>query len=235
MDDIEFVHRQIAGVNHKFLTPKHDYGTFEFIARDWIQYAPRWSEFITNHDVAIQAGGNCGLYAYLLGRKFETVYTFEPDPYSFYCLSDNLKSNKFVKLNLAISDKCGPCRIASVQPYGPDRISNNDGILNRVVDGKPMFNTGQSQLHSKGHMQVHAITIDSLNVNKCDLIFLDIEGHEYKALKGATKTIAKYRPTVILECSNDKHKPILQKLGYEMLVSFGYPDNEIWRHKDATI
>lgn len=230
MDEVQFVWRTINGVDHKFLTPKYDYGCFDFIVRDWIDYAPRWSEFIDNFDVAIQAGGNCGVYPYLLGRKFNHVYTFECDPYSFYCLATNLKSPKFIKFNCALGDETKQQRMVSVQPYGPDRLSNNDGIKNRLVDGKPIFNTGQSQV-GKGPITIHQITIDSLNVHACDLIFLDIEGYEATALKGAVKTINKFKPTVIVEASNKDHHDVLRKLKYELRVEFGdKPPNEIWTH-----
>ncbi len=41
---------------------------------------------VRKFEVAVQAGGNCGLWPRELGQKFETVYTFEPDPVNFRCL-----------------------------------------------------------------------------------------------------------------------------------------------------
>ena len=43
------------------------------------------------------------------------------------------------------------------------------------------------------------IIIDNLNLPGCDLIQLDIEGYELKALKGAIETIKKYKPVICVE------------------------------------
>jgi hypothetical protein len=41
--------------------------------------------------------------------------------------------------------------------------------------------------------------IDDLNLERCDLIHLDIEGFELHALKGAVNTIQTCRPIIALE------------------------------------
>jgi hypothetical protein len=55
---------------------------------------------------------------------------------------------------------------------------------------------------------IPTFTIDSLNLNSCDAIQLDIENAEYDALIGAEQTINKFRPIIILE--NGETQKILE-------------------------
>ena len=80
-----------------------------------------------------------------------------------------------------------------------------------------------------GH--VPTIVIDSLNLTGCDLIQLDIEGYEYKALLGAKNTIQKYKPVLCVEfCekwlnryNDDSEKVLLllNELGYSQVGEYG--------------
>lgn len=65
-----------------------------------------------------------------------------------------------------------------------------------------------------------AVTIDSLNLDSCDVIHLDIEGYETNALRGAMKTIQKYKPLIVLETwDND----LMASIGY---TSYGFAGND---------
>ena len=44
--------------------------------------------------------------------------------------------------------------------------------------------------------------IDSLNLQICDLIQLDIEGFEYQALVGAKETLERCKPVIIVETAH---------------------------------
>jgi hypothetical protein len=54
-------------------------------------------------------------------------------------------------------------------------------------------------VHIAGEGYTPTILIDNLNLNGCDLIQLDIEGYEYKALLGAINTIKEYKPVLCIE------------------------------------
>lgn len=56
--------------------------------------------------------------------------------------------------------------------------------------------------------------IDDLGLEECDLIHLDIEGYEEKALEGAIETIKKFKPTIVTEHS--RGEKMLVDLGYEL-------------------
>lgn len=63
------------------------------------------------------------------------------------------------------------------------------------------------------------VTIDWLDVKKCDLIKIDVEGSELDVLEGAVNTITKFKPLLQVECSEgDDNEAAIQAL----LRSHGY-------------
>ena len=58
-------------------------------------------------------------------------------------------------------------------------------------------NTGGVFVHGAGDVPIRKL--DGLGLEECDLIWLDVEGSELDALKGAEDTITRCRPAVIVE------------------------------------
>lgn len=60
--------------------------------------------------------------------------------------------------------------------------------------------TGNAGAHYvSGDGDIPIITVDSLQLDACDLLCLDIEGSEPLALRGAEQTIRKFRPVIMFE------------------------------------
>jgi len=132
--------------------------------------------YITDWSTVVQAGGNCGVFAMSLARKFQTVYTFEPDPTNFTCLAHNTSDfENVVRLQAALG--------AGTEP--PIQLARQTG------------NCGAHQVRPGGNIPV--LTIDSLKLPSCGALLLDVEGYEYHALKGAVETIRRCRPVIQLE------------------------------------
>lgn len=130
----------------------------------------------TGNEVAIQAGGNTGLFARELKKWFNSVYVFEPDDLNYECMSINLRNcTNLAMFHAALSDKPGFC----------ETFGDAD-------------NCGAHQIRvGKGTIPI--TTIDNLHVRACDLIYLDVEGHEDLALIGGRKTIEWYKPVIVCE------------------------------------
>jgi hypothetical protein len=68
------------------------------------------------------------------------------------------------------------------------------------------------------HDQIEVIPLDSLNINP-DLIKIDIQGYEYYAFLGASKTLNKNKPIILLENGkteiDKKALNFLKDIGYE--------------------
>lgn len=150
-------------------------------------------------DVAVQAGGNCGVWPKNMAAKFGLVYTFEPDPENFNCLSVNVTEHNVIKMQAALGDRYGLIDVVT-----PDET-----------------NCGSKYVQPGG--VVPTIRIDDLCLPKLDFLMLDIEGAEVNALLGGMETIKRCRPVVVVE-----NKPHTQRFGYEngesikVLESIGY-------------
>lgn len=126
-------------------------------------------------NVAIQAGGNVGVWPIEFAKEFKEVITFEPDWLNFDCLVKNAEGVDNIKAyNAALGLESGTAAL--------DRVSYNCGA-HQIKDGE----------------EFHVMTIDSLDLEDCDLIQLDIEGFELNALKGAQKTIEVFKPVIMVE------------------------------------
>ena len=143
---------------------------------DSVKDLERVYPYVTDWSCCIQAGGNCGVWPNALAKKFDTVYTFEPDPDNFRCLVHNVRGKNVIKLQAGLG-------MGDESPTDMFREKDNCGAYQ--LNGAP------------GAIPV--ISIDSLNLPKCGLIYLDIEGYEPFALQGAKKTIARCRPVIALE------------------------------------
>jgi hypothetical protein len=61
------------------------------------------------------------------------------------------------------------------------------------------------------------LAIDSLNLDACDLIQLDVEGYEQFAIQGARRTIEAHRPVIIAErFDGPDHIAFMDGFGYAL-------------------
>ncbi len=134
---------------------------------------------------AVQAGGNLGIYPKRLAQKFATVYTFEPAAELFELLQHNAPERNIVKLQAALGDTRGLVGTACVRREGK-RHRPHEGITHIVPKGI-----------------VPTLRVDDLGLPVCDLLYLDVEGWELYALRGAAETIQRCRPVVVVEINQN--------------------------------
>lgn len=133
--------------------------------------------YISGRDCIVQAGANVGVYPVRLSALFGEVVTVEPDRANFGCLMANLGDTTGINIDArfaAFGEEPGDCRIVEVRPG----------------------NCGAHRIEPGGSIPV--LTIDSLGLDP-DCIWLDIEGYELHALKGARATIERCGPVICVE------------------------------------
>jgi|TARA_B110000305_G_C19439225_1_gene640822 FkbM family methyltransferase len=138
------------------------------------------SAYCTETNVCVQAGGRCGTYPILYSKFFKTVYTFEPEPLNFYCMQKNVTQDNIIMQQACLGDSFKNVNVAI--PLSRKHRNTNIGTYQVSGDGA-----------------IPMITIDSLNLDQCNLIHLDIEGYEGFAINGAINTIKKFKPVICLE------------------------------------
>ena len=168
---------------------------------------------LENKNLVIQAGGNSGLYPYIYSQHFKNVLTFEPDYRWFYCLSVNVRADNVFKFQCAIGNDNIP-------------VSTNIPLL------KGTENLGGIFVKNGGN--IPKIKIDSLGLAP-NLIHLDIEGGEWEALLGASETIKKSKPLIVVEWD----EITMHRVGwdtkkvYEMFSDFNYFLVKEWNRDKA--
>jgi hypothetical protein len=183
----------------------HDGRTFGTYYRRHAETMQAVLPFVQRRGVVIQAGGHMGAYPRWLAKHFDRVYTFEPNPHFFRCLTLN-----------AFLPNVYPMRAV---------LTDHNGCVN-VGDWRVGEGVGPCP----------GITIDSLQLDACDLIALDIEGHELFALRGAYSTILRYAPVLLIEEARkdfgwfDRYQDLVKMIrgwGYRPVAHAG--SDIIWR------
>lgn len=156
---------------------------------------------LPQHAVVLDGGANIGLMTLTAARAAPAIgyiLAVEPSPTARTCLHRNLAANHIDEhvtvVPAALADRVGAVRLNECTTLAHSHIGRT---------GTP----------------VTASTIDRVvkraDVKRLDLIKLDIEGYEFDALRGATKTIDRFAPTFIVEfssfaiCARRRESPVL--------------------------
>lgn len=171
---------------------------FALVLDGWFDYfKSEYMKYVKNTDVVIQAGGFCGIHPRLFSDIFNIVYTFEPDPLNFFCLTLNCQKDNIVKTQGALGKT-------------HEMIS-----VVRTCD----TNKGMNVVLATDDAAIPTHVIDDFNLRSCDLIQLDVEGYEYNILQGAENTIKKFKPVITVEDTNQNIEKYLSQYGYEKKVT----------------
>lgn len=165
----------------------------------------------------LDVGAHDGLLAVPLARLPDTrLLAFEPLPPAFARLREALAG------------------LPNAEPR-PQAIGDLHGEVTLtlpIVNGTPAEQWASLGKSYEGietqSWNVPVITLDSLALRDVTAIKLDVEGHEYEALRGARKTLARCRPILSIELE-ERHcegstwavPAFLDALGYECLFHHG--------------
>ena len=173
--------------------------------------------------VFLDVGSNMGYCSLLMSKivgEDGRVFAIEPSERDFLRLVDNVNLNRLSNVNVyrfAVSDKIGKVKISIA--------SEERSALNTL--GTEFSNKGIEKVQTE---EVDSNTLDAFvekeELDRIDVIKMDIEGSELKALNGARNTIERYRPSLIvginknsLQANNaslEEVEKTLRKLRYKM-------------------
>ncbi|SCA63530.1 Uncharacterized protein SCG7086_AU_00160 [Chlamydiales bacterium SCGC AG-110-P3] len=138
-------------------------------------------------DIVLDVGANIGSHTIPLAKAVApsgVVFAIEPQRLCYQMLCGNVAINAILNvfaMQIAATETPMSLQIPVIQPT----LEFNYGCL--AAEG-----------HGKGE-QVPGVPIDNLGLPRCNLIKMDVEGMESKALRGAANTLKKHRPILFVE------------------------------------
>lgn len=186
-------------------------------------YIQHWFDYDGRKDIFLDVGANRGRYSIpaINIEKYKKVYAFEPLSYNLKYLQKNIELNnlndKIIIFPYALSDKEEKVKIF-YDPMHSGEASMNNSISKikkeEIIDTKKLDNV-----------------IGKINPEKVSFIKIDVEGHEYRLLKGGNKFLDNlkretYLMIEIWKDNKDKEKTInfLKEKGFN-LVEIDYTGN----------
>lgn len=179
----------------------------------------RLYSMISPGDVVLDVGTNIGetlLHFAKLTGEAGFVYGFEPDEANFKNVQRNIALNNFKNVhvfNTGASDKAEKVKLFRVDP-------NNLG-MNRILSDEDAAKFDDFTL-------IETDTIDNIvaknNIDRVDVIKLDIEGYEMHALRGAVETLKSHQPKLFIEVGYTRllHNGTSPTAMVELLTGLGY-------------
>ena len=170
-----------------------------------------WIKLCRMSDVIFDLGANTGIYSLIAKseKPTSTVYAFEPVEMVYTILSKNSSINKF-----------------DINCYRK-AVSNKDGIGEFYDDDEEhqcsvIINLDRSDEKHLHRVEVEIVKLDSFiednNIQKIDLIKMDVETHESEVIDGFSSHLVHYKPSMIVEIIRDFTASHLQ----DKLSNLGY-------------
>ena len=197
---------------HGVWFPDDDQAFHTFHLKERDRDIPFFLSMVKGRDRVIQAGGAMGLYPLALADHFQEILTFEPDPGNWHCLQANLEARDSLRrvraYQLALGERRG---CGAIDKPVPENMG-----ANRVVPGE-----GPVTIYNLDRFMM---------IGPVDAIWLDIEGMELAALKGAERTIREHSPLIVTEETGNVARygvgetdieDYLDTLGYEREAGIG--------------
>ena len=174
-----------------------------------------------NAHKVIDIGANIGYWSYAFSKSKDLnreVISFEPDIRNLFFAAHNLhKCNNISLFHLGLSDE-----------YGRFKVSMPRDIK-RKKEGR--YNTGlltalDNQSLKGSHFLIGDKFLESININPLEIacIKIDVEGFEYKVVKGLQRTLSSTNAIMIIEINPITIKKAGITFNYliKLLMSYGF-------------
>lgn len=226
---------ELSNVYNKLIPSTHRGITIYTLANDGIgrnlindtEWEPHIIRFLENNlkaeDTFVDIGSNYGWHSIMASKMCNNIHSFEPQKLMYEIQKKTLLKNslkeKIHLYNTAIGETEKETQMNQID-YDSDNI--NIGDLSIGIGGE----------------KIKVKTLDSYNIERVDIIKIDVQGYEKMVLQGSLKVIENHRPLLIVEVeefqllkfnynSSDLFN-MIRGLGYEIyLLDYHYPSDHI--------
>lgn len=168
-------------------------GRFE----EWMK--PLIDSYADRNKIAIDMGSNLGVHSVSMAKAFGHVLAFEPQAVIAHLSRQTFRDNGFTNItviNAACSDASGTIDFPIID-YG---TTKNCGSVS-AADGEQIHSSGWD---GESYTPVCAVSVDEVFDSTfpdgvVGFIKIDVEGYEYKALKGAEQIFRRFLCPVVIE------------------------------------
>jgi FkbM family methyltransferase len=184
--------------------------------RRWIRHEMRTGEpelrlvghLLKDSGVVIDVGANAGIYSAMAIQRRRWVAAFEPVPEEAARLR-RLIGDRGIVHQVALSDNCGKAVLhVPYADFGP--ITTRSSLEDDVdVD------------LSHRDIEVNVATLDSFGLSDIAFLKIDVEGHELSVLRGASETIMRSGPNLLVEVEESRNPGCFRGVS-DFLTSLDY-------------
>jgi len=175
--------------------------------RSW---EPHLTQYLTNQlrpdHVFFDVGANIGYFTVLCAPRVERVVAFEP----------GVRARRYCERNIILND----LRNVDLHAYG---LWHEDAKLHLRTEPNGVNAAITASVDPLNSESIDVVSLDKyiadgrLVISRLDVMKMDVEGAELLALKGMLETIARFRPTIVME------------LNRPMLWTFDITVEDIWQ------
>ena len=157
--------------------------------------------FLPSDGSFIDVGANIGTFTLVAAHRAVRgqVHAFEPSAHHFARLAHNVELNDFKNVALnrkGLYDQPGEAVLFLPSQTGEMNNSGAASLYTSALEETRQVSEGVSLIRLDDYVREKSI-------GRVDIIKIDIEGAELKALEGARETIARFRPLVFMELDLD--------------------------------
>jgi len=176
---------------------------------------------VKKNDVFVDVGAYIGIFsipaAKIVGPNGK-VLIFEPDPKNFEVLQKSVELNKFE--NVVLYNKAVVDRQKKIKFFLREDSVASTAYFN---EEKTLKHFNEVPHYLLTEIEIDGIDLDSaifqLELTRVDWLKIDAEGVEIDVLNGASKTLDKFSPKIVIEIFDfnyEKVKKILKSKGYNL-------------------
>ncbi len=182
------------GGDLKLSSFRQNYLSFELFWRGINYYEPITTavatELASSSATFVDVGANIGFYSLVMAARHPKlkVIAFEPNPKNFRMLESNVRLNRFSNVT---------CEKTA--------LSDADGTATLYLSPSDMSASLESEFETsrRGEVEVQREMLDTYALERSLraplLIKVDVEGHESAFIQGASETISRLKPDIIME------------------------------------